>query len=362
MNTFHSYVKYQSSSLLVDDLLPESHQLSSHLNCESNKMLINYNQKKKNSNLSKSYPLDHSKNQQFFDSRDKALLNLFCQNPPQLLLMYSKIFITKDINPHHIDLLVDYFASRNCLDHLLITLATEEIEKTNKSNELFRGNSTFTKVYTVYLKKYCQSYLQQTSIAFLNYLKTSSCSDIKELQNNNEENDTVNSNVLTYCHLLLDNVTLIPVHLRFLLKTVYQKTTEIRNVDEANKAVSTLLFLRYLFVPFVSNPSLFKTIQSFITKVLLEMSSKCSQQCVYNDLMFSIKQLLITLMKGDINEETEGVDIVQSEKTFFEMINILKENKKKVADSFDGDLNELRWIVLNKKRKSSLSFLTKHFF
>ncbi|KAL7719288.1 Ras-GAP domain-containing protein [Entamoeba marina] len=310
MNTFHSYVRTPPPMLFVDDFLtvpldittPPSIRTAPASPVATPLNISHSSLTKVDNSLSSSTPSTPSKSfhsshnsqpshfqtppnsshiRPSFDARDKALSDFFFQKPSKLLSQYTKILLTKDVQTYHINVIVEYFASRNNLEQLLIELVTEEIETTNINNQLFRGNNTFTRAYSVYLKMYCNDYLNKTSIAFLDYLKETGFNDDHLDSTEKHSIDLKDSIVTLYCTLLLDNVSLIPTHMRLLIKHVYEKILNKRGELEANKAVSTLLFLRYLLVPFVASPNLFKCVQCFVTQVINEMSPGCSQECFF---------------------------------------------------------------------------------
>ena len=83
-------------------------------------------------------------------SNDEVLSDLFF-GESQLLNVYCETLISvREHNPYHVNVLLAYFKSRGKMLELLKYTSTEEIEFTNIRNELFRGNTTFTRIYKGY--------------------------------------------------------------------------------------------------------------------------------------------------------------------------------------------------------------------
>ncbi|KAL7714723.1 Ras-GAP domain-containing protein [Entamoeba marina] len=296
-------------------------------------------------------------------SQEESLTEMFFQKDSELLNCYCESLIKNETNPSCIGTLLEFWFSRGKLVELLTNLAEKEIQTTNVHNQLFRGNTVFSKVYSKYLSKYCGGYIKETSYPFLDFIKEKyGLNGIEDaLKNDNEK--------YTICHIfstfLLDNVDLIPPHFKEIFQNIYSFVFQKLGEEQANKVFVTLLFLRYLLTPFITSPNLLVTIQ----KVLSDLLTKSTQN---NDMLddemlkfkTNIKTLIFKIKRGPSMYTTsfKGISIAKQEKSLNQMIELIKQEMKTLSHYYNGDFTPVFCVVKGKVNyELSVSYASTQF-
>ncbi|KAL7721824.1 Ras-GAP domain-containing protein [Entamoeba marina] len=271
---------------------------------------------------------------------EQSLRELFFENNNSLLYAYCDTLIKNDVNPYYIEVLMDFWSSRGKLVDLMLLLAKREILNENPNNQLFRGNTIFSKVYAKYLSSCCNSYLNETSNAFVEFITESYDEQgIQEvMKNDNLKGDMMS----TFSELLLDNIHLIPSHFRVLLQTIYSLVMKERGEEHADKTFITLLFLRYLFIPFVKTPSVLISFQ----KCMSEAFTKTTTPSILNtyhmeEVKKNVKYLIASIKRGPAMHSVslKGVSMQKQEKSLNQILEVIKREMKNISRIYDGDFS-----------------------
>ncbi|EDR29601.1 hypothetical protein EDI_319780 [Entamoeba dispar SAW760] len=275
--------------------------------------------------------------------------------PPSFLLQaYIKALLKKEINDSsHFDMLFHYFKCRKQIPRLLHQMAELEIEWTKKCNPLFRGNTAFTKAYSLYLKESCGIVIESITNKFNKVIQRVQTD--QSLLNEVEQESAVS----TYCRLLKEALSNIPKDLFYILNGIYELTKLKRNEEEARKAINTLLFMRFLYTPLIQSPSLFKKIQTIISSIVLNKEVKITDKNIEG-----IDEIIKSIIKGYYVPSTSLISSSEEEleTTGKEMMKILQLNKKKIIKKYLGDDRDLNFIIqTNSKKQIHSENIITHF-
>ncbi|EMD47645.1 Ras GTPase-activating protein, putative [Entamoeba histolytica HM-3:IMSS] len=260
---------------------------------------------------------------------DYATLKVLLLQPSSpLLSAYINSFLKDDDSQKYLDVLLHYYDSHNLLPHLLLSLASFEIKSTNICNPLFRGNTLFSRIYSLYLTEYCSFFLTETSKALLNFLSAIHYDD----KINNQEDISVI--ITTYFSLISDSFKYIPQELLWVLHCIYQKVLISRGKSDAMISINTLFFLRYLFIPFKETPSLFKIIQSQISSIFLHL-----QTVEHNEQTKPIVDLIDCILNKIycITSPHSTHPKMFDSSSDNELLFILRSNKDLILSNYEGD-------------------------
>ncbi|KAL7721925.1 Ras-GAP domain-containing protein [Entamoeba marina] len=264
-------------------------------------------------------------------SQEQSLAELLFDKSNHLLFAYCDALLKNDPDPQHITVLIDYYQSRGKLTDLLTTLACREISMTKGTTPLFRGNTTFTRVYSYYVRRHCSSLLQSTSsIIIVN------------------ENQTPSSDILSiYAKTLLKSLPELPPHLHSALQIISSKVHEFRGEVAAMRAVATLLFLRFLFIPLIRLPDILKKLQSGVHDAL---EGNCDE--ISGDVTFSRAVHIIVehVMEGPcgVGVSVVGVSSARREASLRGIIEIIKTEMRKISGKYNDDFEEVFNVVKGK--------------
>ncbi|ELP87854.1 hypothetical protein EIN_274210 [Entamoeba invadens IP1] len=265
---------------------------------------------------------------------DDAMLQILFLAPySPLLKSYVRTLLKTDCENRNIDVLMNYFTARKLLPQLLQTLAKFEVEQTNMCNPLFRGNTIFSKTYIFYLNKHCSDFVKETSSALLDFLSAIQFDD-----KSSASTTMYSSIVSTYLSLLNESKRIIPKNLLWVIHGIYKVVLIKRNSTEALIGVNTLFFMRYLLIPFMKMPNLFKYIQSLITPIV------CGKQVIQKNEEFYVIQELIDIITKEVlapNTPRSYYMTKDQERTSNEMLVLLRTNREALIDNYDGDEMEL---------------------
>ncbi|KAL7722566.1 Ras-GAP domain-containing protein [Entamoeba marina] len=282
-------------------------------------------------------------------TQEESMRELFLGDDSTLLYAYCESLIKQDSNPRYIKVLLMYYASRGKLVELMQKLSEREIETSSIHNQLFRGNSIFTKVYNQYINLYCSQYLQSTTHKFLQYLNEMNIDFVLEdCLENKSSYEQLTTNVLQlFSTILLDTIDAIPSHLRLILRALYKNVTELRGQNKANCAFKTLFFLRYLLTPLLRSPEILKILQKAVTNSSCDLSNMSPEQLKFK---FTINQILQVITRGPtiINSTTNMVNIKEMEKSLIEVIEIIKGEMKKISLYYKKDFADVFSVVKGK--------------
>ncbi|ELP86744.1 hypothetical protein EIN_307700 [Entamoeba invadens IP1] len=295
------------------------------------------------------------------------------------VLNFLKIFVKQDeSNPFYIKSLLQFYSSRGKLTDLLIYLAQEEIEKTNQHNMLFRGNTSFTRIFTQYLNRYCSSFLNNTSIQVVQILlkKNTKNEEENELQNalkntnddlvfNNDFFDTLN----LFTSILESQKNTFPSHLQEILRNVYYKVKDKRDEKQAINAVTTLLFLRFILTPFTSTPVILKETQKLIGEIgtiTLPFNKNPLTNRQTTHFKLYVESYINTILFGPTNYALShrGFNALEQENSLIAIINIIRQEMRTFSMIYKGDFDDVFSVIKGKTDalvNCSISYSTAEF-
>ncbi|ELP92113.1 hypothetical protein EIN_380200, partial [Entamoeba invadens IP1] len=264
---------------------------------------------------------------------EMTLKEMLFTTPSPLLDAYATLMNGISVNHHLVTVLLNFFASRGKVVQLIEYFSKNEVSSTNRCNPLFRGNTSFIRIYSLYLRTFCAEFISSTSVQLLkDFEGVESIDDAMILEN--------------FSALLLENSDKIPTHLKIILRSIYNYVLSIRGADDARNAFVTLLFLRYLYTPFMKNVQILKLLQKANIDIFLlkkyEMSFPLAQFRRAVDVLFTqcIKE---PLENGSIllNPTLQGT-------SFKEMFETLKFEMSRISNVYRGDFNDVFSLIKGK--------------
>ncbi|KAL7722941.1 Ras-GAP domain-containing protein [Entamoeba marina] len=289
-------------------------------------------------------------------TQEEAFRQFFFGYNTPLLHAYCEGLLTITPNPHHILVLLQYYSSRGSLVDLLTTLAVKEIETADSVNKLFVEESPFLHVYSFYLSHCCNDYLQFI-VHFLNGHISKNSVD-KSIDNVDAQSmDYCNDVSLAFNQLFVDSnkgFNQFPIHLRVILRSIYRKVCEKRSESEANEALATLLFTKYLFAPFFKNSALLQTLKNtvsamFASRAFIYYEGVHSQYSPFINLLSFIK-----IGPTSFGRSKRGINSRLQERSLKDIVEIVKWEMKKISPYYDGDFYDVFCYVKGHKKDTFL--------
>ncbi|EKE40599.1 hypothetical protein ENUP19_0305G0090 [Entamoeba nuttalli] len=278
-------------------------------------------------------------------SQEDSLREMFFSPKNTLLYCFCDSLLKHDVNVSYIGCLINYYASRGKVIELLEAIAFKEIDETSYCNELFRGNTPFTRIFNSYTFKFCDELLKEE-------FKIYGDIHINQTERILKEGIWVDkmSTSKNIIHLLTKFVnkcpSYIPPHFKTILRKIYHRVAQSRSKTEARNTFLTLFFLRYCFRPFSKVPS--------VLKILHEAVHRCSQESKYStdsnniELRTAINSLL-SYITNTPDESSYGlINRAMQEISLEQMVNIFKTEMGTISKFYDGDFNEIFNIVKGK--------------
>ncbi|KAL7714147.1 Ras GTPase-activating protein [Entamoeba marina] len=316
----------------------------------------------------------HLHGQLLKQSNEEILTELYFNKDSKLLLAFCKSLIGRnDFSNYHIRILLKFYKSRGKLTDLLITLAENEIETSNPQNELFRGNSIFTRVYAEYLRNYCSQFLQSVIQPIEELIFTTKTRQSPGLPTSDENRSNVfvssllRDVLIVFSETLVDAIDQLPPHLRLILRHIFQKVLTKRGEDSACHVFETLLFLRFLLPPLSTTPQLLKQIQLLLKsctgKILFVHSidndnSLCKQE--ESSFIHSVNVLYRNIVFGPLSYgiSAKGVKRVEQDESYHDMINVLRSELNKISSHYGDGFEVVFNLIKGKREVSHINILT----
>ncbi|BFU21295.1 Ras GTPase-activating protein, putative [Entamoeba histolytica HM-3:IMSS] len=306
-------------------------------------------------------------------SNEEVLASMFLEKNSRLLYSYSQALISKsDYNSYHIRILLKFFKSRGKLTHLITNLSDIEIETTNYNNELFRGNSVFTRVFSEYLKNYCNEFLQ---------LIISPIQEIiKEVKTKNQPSiltgdDSLNG-LLLACTIkdvlekmavsITKNTCLLPPHLRYILRHIYNSVYLIRGEEASKHVLETLIFLRFILPPLAQTPQLLKKLQSLLKMANGKIFSRFSDDkhetlTTREETLFisSVNTFYRGIITGPLSFATsfKGVKRSEQDESYNDIVQVIRSEMNRISSVFGDGFETVFDIVKGKKDVVSVNVI-----
>ncbi|ELP84460.1 hypothetical protein EIN_168250 [Entamoeba invadens IP1] len=280
-------------------------------------------------------------------STDELLRQLFFSTPSPLLNAYCDGLLRQLPNPNHIISLMTFYSSRGKYVDLITMTASREID-TTKGTQLFRGNGAFIKLYSAMTALEGSKIKKATTLALVDYMKEAELD--KKLAGTPEE-------VKSVCESLFDIfVTLISKHYnelsdchKVVLRTIYLEVYSKLGEQQAKNGFYTLLFLRFLFIPFLQYPPVLKFFQSAVVQCQNPNLDKNNR--IYQ-LKFAIDNIVDKVVSSPYSIYTSSINLKLQEKSLTQMCDVIKAEMKVIAKIYDGDFGVVFQAVKSKKEGS----------
>ena len=227
---------------------------------------------------------------------------------------YCNTLLKSDFDRNDLMALLDYFIAVKQEKVLFDYVWREELGNLKPSNEPFRGNTPFTRLYSEYTTLYCTPFLINTTVEIVKQYKLGRIDD------------------LTYYFgmLLNRNKKQLNGVLQKMLHDIFYYLKETRGQDDAVKSVSNLLFLRYLYLPLKQHQDL-----------LSDIRPKISKDLTSDSVLSPFKDFLMYAVSTPQCFESEVVDQKITKYATQKLYDSLVKNKEKLSSSYPGNFNDL---------------------
>ncbi|EDR25256.1 hypothetical protein EDI_097200 [Entamoeba dispar SAW760] len=272
--------------------------------------------------------------------KEDYIKELFLQPNSPLLYAYCHL-IQQSSNPTYSKVLLSYFFSRGKIVDLLIKLASIEIENSFSSNELFRKNTIFSRIYNNYTNRYCSEFLIRVKKDF----------------------DSSSNHLLTdLASFILQYLKFIPTHFIIILSKIFQKITYVHDEIQTNNAICTLFFIHYLF-PFFKNysdiPRLGIVEATEAVNYMITKTTKYQPTQFKNSVILLIQ--LISYSPLMVVRECQ-FSVAEQERTKRNMLLVLKTELKEISNYYRGDFcSVFNCIKGSSLKEQSILYSTKDF-
>lgn len=157
------------------------------------------------------------------------------------------------------------FSYTKKLDKLFDVLLNDEISVVSRSTDIFRRNSTLTRLLSNFAKDYGLDYLSITLKPFIEELSEHEVFFEVEKANDPAQTQTFMLYLTKLVDVIINSVSFVPPSFEFICTEIY-KCVKIKFKDAALVAVGSFIFLRF-FCPAIISPSTFFNIQNISPKV-----------------------------------------------------------------------------------------------
>lgn len=185
--------------------------------------------------------------------------------PDKLLSNLSELYeicgITAEVAPlneHNIlaTSLFKFFGYTRKLDKLFRTLLDREIDHVSRSSDIFRRNSTLTKLLSNFAKDYGLDYLSETLRPFIQELDSNKVIfEVEKCDLGDEDAELFMNYLRKLVDVILSSIELIPSSFKYICAEIYYCVKE-KFENAALIAVGSFIFLRF-FCPAIISPEAF---------------------------------------------------------------------------------------------------------
>jgi neurofibromin 1 len=237
-----------------------------------------------------------------------------------------------------VTLLFRLFEAKGALIGFVKVLVEREVAQTNHESELFRANSTTTRLLTVYARTYGYNYLRSTLLPLLVSLseKPAECSFELDPTKASPKDDIERNaeDLKLMCQALLDlicsSINKVPIMFRVICHHIWEVVEE-RFPDSRHSAVGSFIFLRFFCPAIVAPESVDLHVDSnsrevrrallLITKVIQNLANNVifgnkepHMKALNGFLSVNIRQ--VTKFLSDVAVRPRSLDVAASMKTF----------------------------------------------
>mmetsp|Transcript_6090 Transcript_6090/g.7475 ORF Transcript_6090/g.7475 Transcript_6090/m.7475 type:complete len:2693 (+) Transcript_6090:217-8295(+) len=185
--------------------------------------------------------------------------------PDKLLYEMSELYeicsITAEVAPlneHNLlaSSLFQFFGYTKNLDKLFKTLLNDEIDHVSRSSDIFRRNSTLTKLLSNFAKDYGLDYLSETLRPFIQELDSKRVIfEVEKWELGPEDAELFMEYLRKLVDVILSSIDLIPMSFKYICTEIYSCVQE-KFENAALIAVGSFIFLRF-FCPAIISPEAF---------------------------------------------------------------------------------------------------------
>lgn len=157
------------------------------------------------------------------------------------------------------------FSYSKKLDKLFVVLLKDEISVISRSTDIFRRNSTLTKLLSNFAKDYGLDYLSATLVPFIEELVKDEVAFEVEKKSDKENTESFMKYFSKLVGTIINSLESVPSSFKFICSEIY-KCVKQKFEDAALIAVGSFIFLRF-FCPAIISPSTFFSIPNIEPKV-----------------------------------------------------------------------------------------------
>ncbi|GAB1225502.1 hypothetical protein ENUP19_0254G0004 [Entamoeba nuttalli] len=281
-------------------------------------------------------------------SAEETLRELLFRDNSILLRSYCDSLLKKDPQTNQIFTLILFYSSRGKITQLLCQVGRREIKEAKAGTPLFRGNTPFIRLYSYYLFFYCSDFMNKTTSEVMNETGINKLNPVEY-----DDEIWIEKFVRYYSILIVQNANCIPCHQRKVIKSLLSSPSVINDITKKKQIFSTLIFLRYLFVPFLKHPCILKLLQKCVSEWIRECEDKDKKQVnttdVFNELKLSLDYLYDNVVNSPVGFEVGMINLKQQEQSLNELMDILKDNLFTLSSDYNGDFQEIFNLVKGKQ-------------
>ncbi|ELP85412.1 hypothetical protein EIN_087140 [Entamoeba invadens IP1] len=275
-------------------------------------------------------------------------------------------------------LLVEYFNVHGKLLDLMKEVAKREIETTNVETQIFRGNTSFTRLYGEYSHLCLLPYLRAVTRDIIQSLMSdaikldSDAFGATDSPNYKETMDTFCTLSKTFATKLVDSINLLPSHFHQLLRFI---SVEVANKNSPKSTpqntFNLLFFMRTVFPVFHAPQHVMDTIQPpspDMAKRLTAFSKACQSLLNDGSLTSGIPTevaLVMTNAAGKLYEnfthprsgymtEKSGLDFTLQGAAHQKIVELIRANLDAIVGLMTRDVDALKQALSSEKNEDSV--------
>ncbi|ELP87492.1 hypothetical protein EIN_097790 [Entamoeba invadens IP1] len=307
---------------------------------------------------------------QILFARDSEFLRCYCAE-----LVKGKMAPECNTNAR---LLVEYFNVHGKLLDLMKEVAKREIETTNTETQIFRGNTSFTRLYGEYSHLCLLPYLRAVTKDIIQVLMSEDTKldpdalSVVDSPNHAETMDTFCKLAKTFATKLVDSVSLLPLHFHQLLRFI---SVEVGNkkskISTPQNTFNLLFFIRTVFPVFHAPQHVMDTIQPPSPEMAKRLTtfSKTCQSLVNDGSLSSVVpndiSVVMTTAAGKLFEnfthprsgymtEKSGLDFSLQPGAHQKIVELVRANLEPLTNLMTRDVDTLKAALDTERNEDSV--------
>ncbi|KAL7721896.1 Ras-GAP domain-containing protein [Entamoeba marina] len=304
---------------------------------------------------------NNTKNQIYGDKH--KFDDLMFQPDSELLHTYCLELIKRKPTPdctNNARLLLEYFNVHGRLLSLMKTTARKEIETTNNETQIFRGNTSFTRLYGEYTRMCLSHFLRNATKKTIHKLMDDSNAlspDIINNPDNPQHSQALQlfSDVMSgFCNDLISSLSLLPAHFYQLLRFVCALISKKQNQKSTPQNTFNLLFFLRFVIPTFHSPQLVTDTAQVSPQCLQRLTffSKTCQSLLNgtattptlpNEVTLTVSSTTIKLFElttapgSSYMLEKSGLDFEMQQIAYQRMLQLVRDNQEVLANGLQTD-------------------------